>query len=82
MTEEEKAEGHGQAGRGPFGTVLLVAGCLILLLAAIHQIGGLPFEMPRSWYQFRAVWLGLAVAGIVAGITLMRPPRGDERDTT
>ena len=82
MSDEENPGDRGEARRAPFGTVLLVGGGLILLLAAFHQIGGLPFDMPRSWYQFRAVWLGLAVAGIVAGVTLMRPPRGDERDTT
>ena len=82
MTEEEISGDPGQGGRGHFGTVLLVGGGLILLLAGFQQIGGLPFDMPRSWYQYRAVWLGLAVAGIVAGVTLLRPPRGDERDTT
>lgn len=82
MAGDENPGDPGHDGRGFFGTALLAGGSLILLLAGFQQIGGLPFDMPRSWYQYRAVWLGLAVAGIVAGVTLLRPPRGDERDTT
>ena len=82
MAEDENQNDPRNGPHGPFGTTLLIAGGGILLLAAFHQIGGLPFEMPRSWYQYRAVWLGLGVAGVVAGMRLLRPPRGDERDTT
>lgn len=82
MTEEENRTDSGSPRRGPAGSILLVAGGLILLLIAFDQAGGLPFSMPRSWYHYRAIWLGLAVVGIVTGVTLLRPPRGDERDTT
>lgn len=82
MTEEENQPGPGDPRRGPAGSALLVFGGLILLLAGFDQIGGLPFDMPRSWYQYRAVWLGLGIAAVVTGVTLLRPPRGDERDTT
>lgn len=81
MTDEENGDPRHDRRRGPFGTALLTAGALVLLLAGFQQLGGLPFEMPRSWYQFRAVWIGLGLAGVVAGMTLLRPPRGDERDT-
>ena len=82
MTEEENQAGSRDPRRGPAGSVLLVFGGLILLLAGFDQVGGLPFDMPQSWYQFRAVWLGLGVAAVVTGVALMRPPPGDERDTT
>jgi hypothetical protein len=82
VTEEENQPGPDDPRRGPAGSILLVLGGLILLLAAFDQAGGLPFGMPRSWYQYRVLWLGLGIAGVVTGVTLLRPPRGDERDTT
>jgi hypothetical protein len=82
LSDEENPGDPGQAGRGPFGTVLLVVGGLILLAAAFHDIGGLPFWMPPSWYQFPAMWIGLAVVCLIAGFVMLKPPKGDERDTT
>ncbi len=81
MADEENRDGFDGAPRGPFGTALMVAGGTILLLAAFHQIGGLPFDMPRSWYQYRVLWFGMAVASLVAGFVMSAPPKGDERDT-
>ena len=51
------------------------------ILMALEAIGGLPFDMPRSWYQFRILWFGVAVVSLVAGFVMLKPPKGDERDT-
>jgi hypothetical protein len=48
---------------------------------ALEAIGGLPFDMPRSWYQFRSLWFGVALVSLVAGFVMLKPPKGDERDT-
>jgi hypothetical protein len=37
--------------------------------------------MPRSWYQFRSLWFGVALVSLVAGFVMLKPPKGDERDT-
>ena len=67
--------------QGPWGLLLLGSGGLICLLMGFEEIGGLPFDMPRSWYHYRAIWLGLGVTALVAGFLLQKPPRGDEGDT-
>jgi hypothetical protein len=69
-------------GRGSLGTLLLAVGAIVVLLATVDSLGGLPFDMPRSWYLNRGLWVGIGVACLVAGVLVQRPPKGDERDTT
>lgn len=82
MAENEKSSPDERRRSEVLGTLLLVFGGAICLLVAADKLNGLPFEMPRSWYQNRPLWIGMAVAGLVSGILLQRPPRGDEQDTT
>ena len=82
MTEDEKPAAPRETVGNPLGTILLVVGVLICLLATAESLGGLPFDMPRSWYLNRSLWIGLGVACLVAGFLIQRPPKGDERDTT
>ena len=80
MIDEEKQAGESTSRRTPLGTILLCLGGLIMLLMGAEQIGGLPFNMPVTWYNHRSVWLGLGVAALVSGFFLLTPPKGDERD--
>ena len=82
MTEDENFTPPDVSGRGPLGMLLLAAGALVCVLATIEKMSGLPFDMPRSWYLDRELWIGAGVAALVAGILIQRPPRGDERDTS
>ena len=49
MSDEENPGDPGQAGRGPFGTVLLVVGGLILLAAAFFWSRGVGYNKSQ-WY--------------------------------
>ena len=80
IDDENRADPH-QSRRGPLGTVLLCLGTLTCLLMMLDEISGLPFSMPRSWYHYRSMWLGLAVAALIGGFLLLTPPKGDEGDT-
>ncbi|MGC1274362.1 MAG: hypothetical protein WBC44_11700 [Planctomycetaceae bacterium] len=79
---DEKPTDPDHIGNGPLGTLLLAVGALVCFLATVEGIGGLPFEMPHSWYRDRELWIGAGIAALVAGILIQRPPKGDERDTT
>ncbi len=81
MTEDEKTTEPVHGHRSPLGPILLFLGGGLGILMALEAIGGLPFDMPRSWYQYRVLWFGMAVASIVAGVVISAPPKGDERDT-
>ena len=74
--ESEKSVTH------RFALIFLGCGALICLLATVDSLGSLPFAMPRSWYVSREIWIGLGIAGLVAGFLLQRPEKGDEYDTT
>lgn len=82
MTNNENFTEHVNPSRGPVGVILLAIGGVICFLATIETIGGVPFNMPRSWYLDREIWIGMGVAALIGGFLLQRPPRGDERDTT
>ncbi len=82
MTEDENSLPPNGTDRGLLGMILLATGALICLLAMFENMGGVPFEMPRSWYLERELWIGVGVAALIAGFLIQRPPPGDERDTT
>jgi hypothetical protein len=81
VTEHENSPEPPQTHRSPLGPILLFLGAGLGILMALESIGGLPFDMPRSWYQYRAIWFGAAVACLVAGFVITAPPKGDEWDT-
>lgn len=59
--------------RGCLGSTALVVGAVLFCLGFVAEAGGdLPFFMPRSWYVNRWLWYVLAVAGIAAGVYLLR----------
>ena len=81
MTDDEFSPEPPHSHRSPLGPILLFLGAGLGVLMALEAIGGLPFDMPRSWYQFRSLWFGVALVSLVAGFVMLKPPRGDERDT-
>ena len=82
MKDEEKPGEPHRPVYGALGPGLLAAGVVIFLLIMMESLGGLPFDMPRSWYVNRGLWVGIGVACLIAGVLIQRPPKGDERDTT
>lgn len=80
--DDEKSTEPDHLGRGPLGMLLLAFGTLVCLLATIDSIDGLPFDMPRSWYLDRPIWIAAGIAALVTGFLIQRPPKGDEQDTT
>ncbi len=57
------------------GTASLLFGAVISALVLMETTTGLPFQMPRSWYVTRPIWLFLGVAGFVGGYFLLRQRR-------
>jgi len=82
VNSDEKSTEPGGPDYGLLGMILLAAGALICTLATAESIGGLPFDMPRSWYLHRGLWIAMGIAALGAGFLIQRPPKGDERDTT
>ena len=64
---------EGNRRRSGLGTVLLFLGLGILGLIMADRTGGLPLQMPRSWYTDRSLWVA---AGLCAcRRRLVSPPR-------
>ena len=78
---DEKSQPAPENRKNGFALSLLSGGCIICLLATIESFGGLPIRMPSSWYIYRPIWLAIGIVAILAGLTLQKPPRGDENDT-
>ena len=57
------------------GSVLLFGAIALIALSIIHKsFGGLPFEMPRSWYSHPALWFVCSIlAGLIGGVLLRAP---------
>lgn len=72
MTEGDAETHEDIPGQGCLGTVMLLAGILVVLLSAWDRAVGLPFSMPRSWYSGRNLWVFLGLASAAGGYALLR----------
>jgi glutaredoxin len=54
------------------GTLALAAGTGLVLMTFADRMGGLPFDMPRSWYAGRPIWYLMIVVCYVGGWALLR----------
>ncbi len=66
-------------GQGGLGSALLLVGAAIAVLAVIDRTSGLPFSMPRTWYNDRTLWYFFALASFLAGVFLQRSPPTESR---
>ena len=57
--------------RSSLGSMLLFLGIGILGLIAADRAGGLPMNMPRTWYIDRNLWIALGLVAIGAGWHLL-----------
>jgi glutaredoxin len=69
--------------RSNLGSMLLFLGIGILGLLAADRAGGLPLNMPRSWYIDRTLWVAIGLVAIGAGWRLLgdRKSAADESRT-
>lgn len=70
--------GEDETARAVLGTAGLFGGTVILLLAAVHSLHGLPFAMPRSWYVNHPLWVLMGTAFLVIGGGLLRSRQTSE----
>jgi len=64
-----------QSGFSVAGSVLLFGGIGLITLSIIHKsFGGLPFEMPRSWYSHSTLWFVCSLLASLIGGVLLRVP--------
>ena len=64
--------------RGPqtgAGTLLLVTGTVVVALCLMERAGGLPVDMPRSWYTNQPLWFLAGIIAFCAGCLVLRRPR-------
>lgn len=54
------------------GSLGLTLGVGILLLTFMETNGGLPFNMPRSWFVNRSFWYFFGIVSFLAGCMLLR----------
>lgn len=57
------------------GTIALVFGALLACLVFADSTGGVPFDMPRTWYTARSLWYLLTLGAFAAAWVLLRGPR-------
>jgi hypothetical protein len=66
--------------RSGLGSMLLFLGIGILGLLAADRTGGLPMNMPRSWYIDRTLWVAVGLLAIAAGWRLLGDRKAAEDD--
>lgn len=62
------------------GTILLLIGLAILGIAFFDKGGALPFNLPRTWFLHRFLWLGVGAISFLWGCLLLRTPRPKEKN--
>jgi glutaredoxin len=67
--------------RGWFGSLLLFAGVVLLVLCIIEAVTGLR-GMPRAWYSNRPLWWLFSLTAITAGAFCLMPSGNHVRATT
>jgi len=67
--------------RSSLGSMLLFVGIGILGLLAADRAGGLPINMPRSWYIDRTLWVALGLVAIGAGWRLLGDRKSAEDES-
>ncbi len=67
-------------GQGGLGSCLLLAGVAIGIMTFIDQTGGLPFEMPGTWYTMPILWRIFAIGFFLSGVWLLRPAPQEDRN--
>lgn len=65
------------------GTLGLLFGAAIVVLAFMDATSGIPFQMPSSWYVNRSIWYFLGLLGFVVGSLLLkdRPQVAEEPES-
>ncbi len=79
MNESEQADEVRDRFRDVLGSICLFLGMGLLGLILADRAGGLPVNMPRSWYTDHAVWVGAGLAAFAAGWRLLGDRGGPQR---
>ena len=74
MAEPSEAADEVQGYR-VVGSIALAFGVGVFCLAVIEGTGAVPFDLPRSWYVNRSLWLLLGLSAIAAGCAALRGRR-------
>ena len=70
--ETREVAGDDTAARHFLGSVALVAGFVLLVIAGMDSAGGTPFELPRFWYVNRTLWIFFGFALLPVGWMMLK----------